>query len=279
MWDTCHQIGRPGRIVLGGCLCLMVSLVLSRTATGQVSVVADVMPDESKLAGEVSEPAVLQATGPVIPCNHCGQTPSVCACMPATPPAHETARGTSLFWYGPWLDPCGGDNCQGPHCVGFPTACPPTWYVLADLLPLMRDQNDDVAFQTLGRGGEVVLDTDDCSTNFDAGGRYGLGYTLGPWYRLEGAYMGSYEWDERAAVRDDGINGRLQRGRLFSPFSNFGDPIGIVGLDFNRFASLDMHSTLNGAELNLRRRWNLRHPTIQLRRHLIPSRHPLFQYR
>ena len=63
--------------------------------------------------------------------------------------------------------------------------------------------------------------------------------------------MGSYEWDEHAAVRDDGLNGRLQRGRLFSPFSDFGDPLGIAGLDFNRFASIDMHSTLNGAELNL----------------------------
>jgi hypothetical protein len=134
----------------------------------------------------------------------------------------------------------------------------PTWYILADLVPLLRDQGTDVPFQTLGRGGDVVLDTDDCSNDFDAGARVGLGYTLGPWYRLEAAYMGSYEWNERSTVRDFGLNGRLQRGRLFSPFSNFGDPFGLVGLDLNQLASIEMHSTLNSVELNVRRRWNLR---------------------
>ena len=75
MRDTCHQIGRPGRIVLGGCMCLMVSLVLS-CVTGQVGAVAGAMPDESTLVGEVTEPSELQATEPVIPCHHCGQTQS-----------------------------------------------------------------------------------------------------------------------------------------------------------------------------------------------------------
>jgi hypothetical protein len=81
---------------------------------------------------------------------------------------------------------------------------------------------------------------------------------LGPWYRLEAAYLGAYEWNERATVRDNRLNGRLQQGRLFSPFSDFGVPFGIVGLDFNRLASIEMHSTLNSVELNIRRRWNLR---------------------
>ena len=134
----------------------------------------------------------------------------------------------------------------------------PRWYVLADLMPLKRDQTDDVVFQKLGRGGEEVLDTDDCANEFDAGARVGLGYELGPWYRLEASYLGAYEWGGRETVRDLGINGRLTRGRLFSPFSSFGDPFGIAGLDFNQFASVQMNSKLSSVEFNLRRRWNLR---------------------
>ena len=286
-----HQIDCSGWFILAGCVWCM-GLALPRPTNAQATIPSEMSPSEvspsemppsemspsevspsevspsevspsevSPSEAAVSAPAnelVPMATGSVVvPCHRCGHTPSLCGCGPESPPVHEVEPGPNLFWYGRWIDPCAGDPCQGPHCIGFPTCARPNWYVMADLVPLLRDQGTDVPFQTLGRGGEVVLDTDDCSNDFDAGARVGLGYTLGPWYRLEAAYMGSYEWNERAAVWDFGLNGRLEQGRLFSPFSHFGEPHPTVGLDFNQFASIEMHSTLNSVEFNLRRRWNL----------------------
>jgi len=55
-------------------------------------------------------------------------------------------------------------------------------------------------------------------------------------------------------VRNQDANDQGGTGNLYSPFSSFGASAGVVGLDYNNFASLRFSSTLNNGEVNLRRR-------------------------
>ena len=216
----------------------------------------------------------------LIACNECGHPANACACVdpigetyhePAGTPVGElpigqsianaeTAAGvtsdcrfTNLYWCNPYgevyLDPC--DRGPGSDCD---QSDAPLLYVSAELLPLVRDQQDDVAFQTLGQAGEVALETGDFETELDAGAKVTLGAVLTDLFRLEATYLGDYEWSDRAAVRNFDDNEFGAAGDLFAPFSNFGTPVGQLGTDYNNFASIDMATQFDSIELNLRRR-------------------------
>ena len=148
------------------------------------------------------------------------------------------------FWCNPYgdvvLNPCGQHACAD---CGIST--PPVFYATAELAPMFRDQKDDLAFQTRGRRGPVVLETGNVNTDFDAGMQIVLGAAVNDQYRIEGTFMGPFEWSSRQAVRGN--------DNLFSPFTNFGQPLPALGLDFNNFASIEMESEFNSVELNLRR--------------------------
>ncbi len=162
-------------------------------------------------------------------------------------------RGTNLFWCSPFpdlvQDPCGTNPCESCNYNS-----PPLFYASLEVVPLYRDQKDDPLFQTLGPGGPAVLETGDFETDFDAGMRVVLGATLTDRYRVEAAYLGSYEWSDRVAIRNQQPNSLGSPGNLFSPFSNFGKPTGISGVDYNNFAQIEMTSNFNSAEFNVRRR-------------------------
>lgn len=164
-------------------------------------------------------------------------------------PVLEEEPGTNLYWHDPHL-------ANWETCRIWPPAtngCPPVWYGKAELMALYRD-TDEMVFATAGPGGAAVLGTGTCNHDFSAGTRVLVGKTLGDWYRLEGVYFGAYDWDGAAAVRSGDANDQGGVGNLYSPFSNFGDPTGFVGLDYNDFASLRFNSKLHNVELNLRRR-------------------------
>lgn len=176
-------------------------------------------------------------------CNVAGQ----CNCL-APDPLPEILPGWNLFWY----DPC-ARQLDGCAPIIEPTGNAPLWYANAELMALVRDQQDEFAFASLGESGTTVLGTGDFQTEFDAGIRVGLGVTLGDWYRFEAIYAGTQKWTDAAAVRNADPNALAGTGNLFSPFSGFGNPA-IVGLDYNNFASVAFESTLHNGELNLRRR-------------------------
>jgi hypothetical protein len=125
-------------------------------------------------------------------------------------------------------------------------------------MPLFRDQLDGSVFQVDGTTGLSAIQESTFDSDFAAGAHVVLGHALGDWYRLEVGYLGSYGWDDSVAVRNLDDNGQTL-GNLLSPFSNFGDPAGIEGFDFNFLAVASYSSDLNSVELNLRRR--LRLPT------------------
>jgi hypothetical protein len=198
-----------------------------------------------------AEPGVYQ----LVSCNGCGNFASACSCGTGAGSGETYGYGPyrNLFWCNPrgeeFIDPCDRNGCR--NCAW---SRPPLFYASAEMLALARDQNDELAFQTLGQGGPVVLETGDFRTEFDAGMRLTLGTTLTDLYRLEGVYTGSYEWQTFAAVRNQAPNSQGTFGNLFSPFSNFGTPVGFIGTDFNEYAAIEFESQFSSAELNLRRR-------------------------
>jgi hypothetical protein len=214
--------------------------------------------------------AVLIATSRADQCN-CGAS-CVTEC-PAPIPVLETLCGNSLFWH----DPCGNGYRDPEYDCFFHDSTPPTWYVSAEFLPLIRDQSGSQPFQAIATRDvgvarttyprQAVLSTDDFAMCFEPGFRVLVGRALGDWYRLEASYFGSHSWSDDAEVRYTPTTPGHLRGNLLSPLSNFGNPGGLPGLytlsdtqynptrdDNNQFASISFRSRLDNGELNLRRR-------------------------
>ncbi len=136
---------------------------------------------------------------------------------PAPVPVLETLGGHSLFWH----DPCGGGYVDRDRNCLFHNSTPPLWYASAEFLPLRRDQSGSQPFQAVAsRDVEVirnedrdvvdrivtyprqaVLGTNDFDNYFEPGFRVTIGRALGDWYRIEGSYMGAYNWSDSASVR------------------------------------------------------------------------------
>lgn len=178
--------------------------------------------------------------------------------FPADQPMTETMPGFSLYWHQPRA--CLSDSCVPSTC---PTNRIPTWYSSAEVLGLYRDETRDVVFQRNGTTGADVLRSDNFDIDFDAGTRLVVGRSLGDWYRIEGTYFGTFGWSDTVAARNlDAITRPAQpgTGNLYSPFSNFGNPQGIAGVDFNTFANVGYGSSFANAEINLRRRVRMMSP-------------------
>ena len=196
-------------------------------------------------------------------------------------PRLEEFGGWSLFWHDPCSTPTYCWNGER-YCH---TAEAPRVYATVDFLPLFRDESGSTVYQALAfreveeirnSAGtvtdtiityrrEAALTSGDLDGGFEPGMRALIGVSLGDWYRLEASYFGSYSWSDSATVRYDARDGT---GNLLSPFSNFGDPEGVLsldpvpdgifqaveGLDFNNRASISWSSQLDNYELNVRRR-------------------------
>ena len=175
-------------------------------------------------------------------------------------PLLESEPGQSLYWHRPAEQ--AEDPCETWMCwKGIHPGMSPRWYASGEFLGLFRHQ-DSVPFQALQSlpqldSGAIVLGTPDFDVEMASGARVLIGWSLGEWYRIEGSYLGSHSWSDGVAIRNSDPNIQGGSGNLFSPFSNFGVPDGVLGLDYNNFASIAFTSRLNSAEINVRRR--LRH--------------------
>ena len=146
----------------------------------------------------------------------------------------------------------GPDGCQPPHPLYESPRGP--WYVVTDLVAFKREADGDQDFAALDTPDNVVLGTEDLKFEFQAGPRVLVGHQFSDWYALEASYFGLMTWDEFRAVRDVTVNSLGTAGNLFSPFTNFGDPAGLAGQDFNTFAQIRTVSSLDNAEINIRQR-------------------------
>ena len=146
---------------------------------------------------------------------------SQCPTCPSEVPLPEIARGWNLYWHNPCH--CQNENCYPSTCA---TALSPIVYGVADFTPLYRDESGSVSYPV--NGGASTISTGDFKPDFDAGGRFLMGVAIGDYYRLEGAYSGAYDWEDRHAV--------------------------LVG---GSTTEIDFSSNMASAEINLRRRIQL----------------------
>jgi hypothetical protein len=130
----------------------------------------------------------------------------------------------------------------------------PPWYVGADALFLTRDGNNDLTFATTGQDGFEAVTTEDLDYELRPGARLTIGRSINNYFRIEGTYFGQHYWDDSVSVRNLDPNDEGGLGNLFSPFSGFGDPDGIVGLDYNNLVTINTTTELDSAEMNLRYR-------------------------
>jgi hypothetical protein len=170
--------------------------------------------------------------------------------------------------------------CDCNPCDPLKSACPdrdefflvpprPWLYVISEGAALTRVPRRSVDFAALGLippggGGvtgpeQMVLSTSDFNYDFKAAGHLVIGHSFGECLQIEGAYLGIQQSVNTAAVRDNSFNGLVDAhgndmtGDLFSPFGGFGT-FPIDNLDYNNFAQIRYTSSLQGAELNVRRR-------------------------
>jgi hypothetical protein len=126
-----------------------------------------------------------------------------------------------------------------------------TFYTIADGMALQRLPRTSVDFAVNGPG-ETVLSTSDFNYDYQAAGRILVGATLGDCFQVEGLYWRMTTGEDTEAVRDTTTNGLGGSGDLFSPFGGFGvSPI--TGVDYMNFAQIRYTSSLQDAEINLRR--------------------------
>ena len=147
------------------------------------------------------------------------------------------------------------NDCEEPCRGGIIAHRPATWYTIADFVPLTYDTNG-IELARRGARGPTVLTTNDLEHEFDSGGRFTIGRTLGTCYQLEASYLGIYSWADSVAAADSTANALGGVGTLSSLFSNFSAPA-VTGLDLSNLVTASDYNTFQSAEVNLRGWLNL----------------------
>jgi hypothetical protein len=202
------------------------------------------------------------APGYSVKCNACGQ---VGACGPCESCGHwcqyyseqekmanDWCRDCCFNWG--WQHTL--NNALTPHFA-------PTWHAAVDAQWLLRDGERRVDFASFGprnaTGSNIFLTSSDLDECMETGFRTTVSRSLGSHdnFRIEASYFGTQEWEEHLAFRDPTNNASGVTGTIASPFTNFGRPTQVVGLDFNNFVEIGFTSELHSAELNFRHRTGL----------------------
>jgi hypothetical protein len=169
---------------------------------------------------------------------------------------YSNCRPAPLAWgYDPFpaYGACEGDAAcyPGVACPGdFVAHRPSDWYATADFAPLTVDHVNGFVVARRdppgeGTQGPAVLTTEDLEPEFAAGGKFTVGRRIFDCYRLEGTYLGKYDWNDTVIVNDPFplIS--------FVPDPLASDPLGTGVTGINR-AILSQHTAFQSAELNLR---------------------------
>lgn len=171
----------------------------------------------------------------------------------------------------PCPQPCPQEPCWPPPCQDsgpdrfdvLKSACPDKsdlrltpprlcWYAEADDVAMRRDRTDNVDFAAIDNRHNVVLSTRDLDGDYAWAGRFLVGHTLNECIQIEALYIGVSEATSTATVSNDTINIFGSPGSLLSPFGGFGaHPI--ANLDYNDLARVRFKSSMQNAELYIRR--------------------------
>jgi hypothetical protein len=114
-------------------------------------------------------------------------------------------RPEALAWgyevfpdYGPIDCNCGPGSVACD--VDFVAHRPSDWYACAEFAPLTLDYQTDLDIASLGLGGPGPLDTGEFRPEFDSGIKATVGRRIFDCYRLEGTYLGLYDWQDSVVV-------------------------------------------------------------------------------
>lgn len=135
-----------------------------------------------------------------------------------------------------------------------------TFYIATDLVGFTRSDAAGVFATSSAR--QPVLTGDDLDFANQPGLRTLLGVRLTDYLAAEGSYLGLFDWNEQATVRNNSTNTLGTVGNLLSPFTQFGQPP-TSGLDYLRFVDVRVKSQFNSGELNLRHYIDLPYSTVQ----------------
>lgn len=142
----------------------------------------------------------------------------------------------------------GGDR-HGP--LGDGGCCAPRWFdVHVEWMYMQREEvSEPTIFSARNILGNPVLGTEDLSLPEQSGFRLTGAYLIGPGANIEGTFFGTFNWADSAQVTGN--------GDLYSVFSNFGsDPFqGFLETDQADIHRIAFSTSLNNAEINVRRRW------------------------
>lgn len=147
-------------------------------------------------------------------------------------------------------------NALTPHFA-------PTWHAAIDASWLLRDGDRRTNFASLGpqnaTGSNIFLTADNFKECMETGFRTTVSREIGGHdnMRIEGSYLGTHEWQEHIFYRDPTLNQFGVPGTIASPFTTFGRPTQVVGLDFNSFVEAEFVSELHSVEINFRHRTGL----------------------
>jgi hypothetical protein len=189
---------------------------------------------------------------------------------------YSHCRPAPLAWgYDPFPDygphDCIGQDVPTINCPGdFVAHRPNTWYASADFAPLMLSHQkvplarlfvaEVPAFDANMDGDTIdavdlpaipafftdpIFGTDNLEPEFNAGGKFTVGRRIFGCYRIEGTYMGSYNWESAAAIHSDDPY-------LATMFSGFDIPADGVSFAGATDIFISNRSRMNSAEVNLR---------------------------
>jgi hypothetical protein len=133
--------------------------------------------------------------------------------------------------------------CDVPGSVACPgdwvAHRPSSWYASADFAPLTIDHLDGYDLASFGPAGPVALRTDDLRPEFDAGGKFTIGRRIFDCYRVEGTYLGTYDWQDEVLVTD---NVNVDLSTFLTAFD----------AESAQSVFLAMESSMHSGEINLR---------------------------
>lgn len=131
------------------------------------------------------------------------------------------------------------------------------WYTAGDLVMLRHDAHDSQVFAQRGVFGlgPTALSSADLRYPLNAGGQFMIGHSFNKRLSFETTYLGSYNWEDLEAVRDNTPNGQggVGTGLLSSPFTAR-NLIPVQGFDFNNLVSVATSDRLESLEMQFRYR-------------------------
>jgi hypothetical protein len=232
------------------------AVVLWALSAGYAASEDEAIAPAPPITAPMAQPADAGGANPVprqVPCRETGNS-----CPPnlSLDPSHWPPPCWSVPYdqFDPLLSQC---PSKDDYYILPPRNC---WYFMAEGGAMHRMPTHGVDFAMTqpppgSANPQLILSTSNFNYDFAAAGNFLIGHTLNQCLQVEAAWTGVEAAENTDSIRDSSLNMFGANGAIFSPFNNFGglSAVGIPGLDFNKYATITYRSSLQSAEVNIRR--------------------------